>query len=343
MFYKVLCFGATLLFISCACAQGVDDIPFLFDEDDRPPVQAPIQPKVEPVIATTAPSKPIKFNKPQSDVPNIGTKAEPLTKLTVTTPPLPEVSIDLTDPQPQPQKPVKPVNTRTQGIDILGNSSWNEVAPSAGGIGYLSDVRGFELEGFYLGMSPEEVLALAHENNYKIVSSKDAISKFRTSYYEDICKKSGARAPEKIRECIAKISRLNDTSYLSTLKIARPKTREYIEFNFSSPATNNRVWRIHYENKGDNSLNFTAANTQKKLDRQEAFFNAVFNKFGYPDDVKNYVWGSENDAYMKVGMYGSNYDAFITLTDAELESEDFTQAHDWLDETKPFEHFGFED
>ena len=215
--------------------------------------------------------------------------------------------------------------------------------PVGGEIGALQDARGFELDGFYLGMSQEEVMALIRESGYKIVSSKKAISKFRTGYYESLCKNKGIIAPEKIRACISKMSQLNGTTYLSTLKVVLPRSRESIEFSFSSPATDNRVWKIHYENKGDNSLNFTRANTRKKLDRQEAFLNALFDKYGTPDDPKNYIWGSQDDAFMRAGMYGSNYDAFITLTDTELSDDDLLDATDWLEETKPFEHFVFED
>ncbi len=339
MLYKGFCFVATLLFVPCVWAQ-VDEIPFLFADETYTAAPKDITSKQK--ATTQNASKPIKFSKSNPDQPNLGSNASgPLNVLEVLPPPAPSLKIDLTDTDIQPVQPQKPVNTRTQGIGISVNSEWN--TDMTGGIADFPDVRTFELEGFYLGMSPEEVLALAHENNYKVIASKDAVSKFRTGYYESLCKSYGIRAPEKIRACISKISNANRTSYLSSLKIARPKTREFIEFNFSSPATDNRVWNIHYENKGDNSLNFTQANTQRKINRQEAFLNAVFNKFGTPNDPKNYIWGSQNDAFMKVGMYGSNYDAFITLTDTALSDDDFLQAQDWLDENKPFEHFGFED
>lgn len=357
MLCKGFCFVMTLLFAANVWAQGVDDIPFLFDDDDHYTAPEPEKaetpaPKVSPKKSAEPEqkqpaSKPIKFNPPTNQ-PNIGLDAEPLNTLDILPPPAPRVTIDLTSPTPQqPIQPLKPINTRTQGIDILSNPLWDATVsdnmPATGEIGTLQNVRGFELEGFYLGMSPEEVLELIHENGYKIVSSRDAISKFRTGYYDSLCKSNGIRAPEKIRACIAKMSKLNGTTYLSSVKASRPRTHETIEFSFSSPGTNNRVWKIHYENKGDNSLNFTAANTRKKLDRQEAFLNALFNKYGSPDDPQKYIWGSEDDAFMRAGMYGSNYDAFITLTDVELEDDDLLEAKDWLEETKPFEHFGFED
>ena len=55
------------------------------------------------------------------------------------------------------------------------------------------------------------------------------------------------------------------------------------------------------------------------------------------------IWGSQDDSFMQVGMYGSNYDAYIVLTDLLLSDDDYFEAQDWLEENKPFEHFGFED
>ena len=235
-----------LFFAPWVKAQGTVDIPFVFDEDDHFPVQTPSKPPTpktptKPASPKQPPSKPIKFNQPNPEQPNIGSNAtEPLKVLEILPPPAPSVTIDLTDskPQPvQPVKPAKPVNTRVQAIDIQKNTLWKNTTPGAvlapAISDFTQDVRGFELEGFYLGMSIEEVLALVRENGYQVVSSKDTISKFRTSYYEGLCKNKGIRIPEKIRACISKMSKLNGTTYLSTMKVARPRTREYIEFSFT--------------------------------------------------------------------------------------------------------------
>ncbi len=341
-----LCFLIACMHAYLVHAQVVD-IPLFGDEDDATEEVSqpkPVLKKVSTPSTNTSASKPIKLGNKNREKPNIGSNAEPITQLEMVPPPLPSLTIDLASKQQQPIQHKVPVNMRTQAIDIQGSPLWNvSVNENLYSSSRFSDVRGFELEGFYLGMTPEEVLALAQENNYKIISSKDTISKFRTAQYETFCKSRGIHVPEKIRACISKISRSNDTSYLSNLKIARPKTRDFIEFSFTSPATNNRLWRINYLNKGDNSLNFMAVNLQRKRDRQEAFLKALFNKYNTPDDPKNYIWGQENDAYMKAGMYGSNYDAFITLVDAELENDDLLEAKEWYEEAKPFEHFGFED
>ena len=66
-------------------------------------------------------------------------------------------------------------------------------------------------------------------------------------------------------------------------------TRESFQILFSSPATGNEVYQIIYHNNGDNSLNFTRPNLAKKLNRKEAFVNAVLNLYGNPDDSEKWI------------------------------------------------------
>jgi len=336
MFRKVFCFLGILGFVHVSWGQTQVDIPLFMDDDSSTPPQV-IQAK--PVKAPQ--SEPVA----KADHPNLGVKAEPMKKVTLLPPPAPRIDISLepNPPEVSVEQPKQPINKRLESIDIQllsgGDTSYNQALPAR----TLTDVRGFELNGFYLGMTLDDILQVAKENGYKVTSSKKDISKFRTGYYESLCRSQKIYFPAEIRKCIRQLSQQNDTTYVSKLKLVRPSSREIIEFDLSSPATNNRVWKIYYQNKGDNSLSFTRANVQKKLDRKEAFFNAIYNKFGYPENGEKLIWGSEGDAYMQVGMYGSNYDAFIILTDVELSDEDYFEAKDWLDDNKPFEHFGFED
>lgn len=349
LFQRIVCLLFVLTTAYTVSAQAVDDIPLFFEEEDHyTPAPAITKPKpvVKPV-QTQPVSKPISLT-PNKNQPNIGRNAQPLTQVGMLPPPAPNILVNLPQANqniPQQTKPAKPINTRIQAINLPSNKNIaNNISfQPSGDIGQIEDVRGFELEGFYLGMTTDEVIQLANENRYKITSSKKAISKFRTSYYESLCKSRKIYLPADIRTCINQMSQQNDTTYLSELKISRPKTHEYMEFYFTSPATDNRLWKIVYQNKGDNSLNFTRANTQKKLNRKEAFLNAVYNKFGHPNNAEKFIWGNERDAYMQIGIYGSNYDAHITLVDVLLSDDDYFEAEDWLHENKPFERFGFED
>ena len=344
VFQRIFCLFLILTTACSGLAQVVDDaaIPLFMLEDETE------QDIVEETVQKTniPPSQPIMFD---SKNPKIGRDAAPLTQVTLAPEPAPEIIVKL--PQLDKKKiqkslPKKTENTRLEAIQLstdITPSSLNPSIASNRNIGQTSDVRGFELEGMYLGMTPDEIIQLANENNYKIVSSKNTISKFRAGYYESLCKSRKIYLPADIRACINQMSQQNNTTYLSELKISRPKTHEYMEFYFTSPATDNRLWKIIYQNKGDNSLNFTRANTQKKIERRDAFLNAVYNKFGHPDNVEKLLWGNENDAFMQIGIYGSNYDAYITLTDVLLSDDDYFEAEDWLQENKPFERFGFED
>ncbi len=356
IFQKYVCLLIVLFGVSTAYAQAVDDIPLFFDEEEEKPVVIPKKTTPKPVVAQTKPVvpktqpaptvKPISFSK-NPTTPNIGRNAEPLKQVGLLPPPAPELVFGISQSAPVlPQNlPQKVVNNRTESINLQLSPQISNNVPysSSHGLNSVADVRGFELEGFYLGMTPDEVVQLARENGYKVLSSKKGISKFRAGYYESICKSKKIYLPADIRACIDNLSQQNDTTYLSELKISRPKTRDYMEFYFTSPSTDNRLWKIFYQNKGDNSLNFTRINTQKKLDRKEAFLNAVYNKFGHPDNGEKLIWGSENDAYMQIGIYGSDYDAHIILTDVLLSDEDYFEAEDWLQENKPFVRFGFED
>ena len=121
----------------------------------------------------------------------------------------------------------------------------------------------------------------------------------------------------------------------------KKSTHESFQFLLTSPATDNEVYQITYYNRGDSSLNFTRQNLAKKLNRKEAFFNAVFEMYGYPDDKEELIWGSKNDAYMQVSMGGSAYDASIKLVDVELSDEDYFEASNWKADQEPIYHFGF--
>ena len=164
---------------------------------------------------------------------------------------------------------------------------------------------------------------------------------FQTSHYEILCRQKGIHAPERVRTCIREYGQSNQQDYVEEIILAKKSTKEAFAFKFTSPATGNKAYQIVYQNKGDNSLNFTPVNLSKKLGRKEAFFNAVFDMYGYPDDSKQLLWGVREDAYMQISMAGSAYDAVIKLVDTKLSNEDYFAASDWkADQETPY-RFGF--
>ena len=327
-------------------AQFIDDIP-LFDDVKETKKEEKKAPPEKPVTApkpeqTPAPSPNVEAPKPPE--PNIGRKAIPLDKLVLTPAPLPEVSIDLQDnvsSEPLPNQPPPRVNTRQESITIPPMDNGETPQPSA--LVNVHDVRQFDIEEFSLGMLPKEVVRTAIRKGYKLIKAKKAIPLFQTTHYDTLCRQSGVYVPDKLRDCIRGYAQQNKQDYVEEIILEKKATRESFQFNFTSPATGNELFRIVYRTRGDNSLAFTRPNVVKKLNRKEAFFNAVFNMYGYPDDNNKLVWGSPEDAYMQVSMSGSSYDGTIILNDTKLSNEDYFAASDWKAETETPYHFGFDE
>ena len=333
-FKRVFFLSISMLCVVPASAQIIDDIP-LFEEGMAAEEK-------NTSLALTP-----KFANAQGSIergaePNIGRRAIPLDKVVLTPEPLPEVSINLRDDIPQTTEtaqPNLPVNTRQEGIYISPTDRTEISTPSA--FANVHDVRQFDIEGFYLGMSPKVVLQTAQQKGYKVTKLKKALPLFQTTYYETLCRQSGIRMPDKLRACIRQYAKNNGQDYVEEMILTRKATRETFHFIFTSPATGNEAYRIVYQNKGDNSLNFMHTNLVKKLNRKEAFFNAVFSMYGYPDDNEHMIWGVKEDAYMQVIMTGTAYDATIKMEDVALSNEDYFAAEDWKADQEPLYHFGF--
>ena len=285
-----------------------------------------------------------------STEPNIGRKGIPLDEVVLTPPPLPKVAIDLREQpkipepveEPLPQQQPEPVvNTRQDKINLPPPDQPEEVPPAPVNLANLHDVHTFDVEGFYLGMSPKAVFQMAREKGYRLGKVKKKLPLFQTSHYESLCREQGVYVPAQLRDCIRAYGQRNNQDYIEEIVLTKAETHESFHFKLTSLATGNEVYQIIYLNKGDNSLNFMPSNLAKKLSRKEAFFNAIFDKFGYPDDSKELIWGSKGHAYMQVSMTGSAYNALIKLEDVALSNEDYFAAADWKAEQKSSHHFGF--
>ena len=339
--YKSIFFLIVSMCYAFTCtAQFIDDIP-LFEETSPSDTSSK---KGESASLTIPQKQEEKKSVEKKPEPNLGRKAIPLDKVVLTPAPLPEVSIDLRDKVPTPtvqQQPIIPINTRQEGIYLPPADKTTIPPQSPSHFANLHDVRQFDLEGFYLGMFPQTVLQTAKQKNYSISKIKKAIPLFQTSYYDTLCRQSGIYAPEMIRACIRQHAQKNKQDYIEEIVLTKKTTKESFHFTFTSPATGNEVYQIIYQNKGDNSLNFTHPNLAKKLNRKEAFFKALFERYGYPDDSKELIWGTKQDAYMQVSMTGTAYDATIKLMDIAASSEDYFAATDWKNDQEPLYHFGF--
>ena len=175
-------------------------------------------------------------------------------------------------------------------------------------------------------MTPDEVAEVARENGYIVTKIEHGIPLHRTSFYEHNCRNAQVHRVAELQDCIIEQARNDEVYHISAITLAKPATAEYIQILFSTHATDNVAYKIYYENKGDNSLNFTRKNLAKKVRRRDAFWNMVFETYGYPDDREQITWGDPQKAYMMARMQGSNYNAYLILEDKEIPDGDYKDA-----------------
>jgi hypothetical protein len=163
---------------------------------------------------------------------------------------------------------------------------------------------------------------------YQITKIQNGIPLFRTSFYEQKCRLGNVYGPRQIRECITGQAKAEDVEYISSITFKKADTKEYVQILFSSKATENRAYKIYYENEGDNSLTMTQKNLAKQLRRKEAFWRLMFETYGLPDDNELIIWGDPNKAYMQATMAGAAYNAYIVLENKEIQDEDYFAAEE---------------
>lgn len=283
------------------------------------------------------------------DVPNLGHDATPLDSLRITPPPAPDIRINLdntSSEQPEYQSPVPEV-TPTQplpsiAIDLPGapppttdTSTPAKTEPARP----LRDASVFDVGDFELGETATSVFQKAKRLGFKVLGTQENVPLFYATNYEHKCRQEGFVIPEKVSQCIKDYACKEKTRYIAEATLQRKN--EHLTLYFTSNANDNELYKIIYVNKGDNSLNFTQINKVKKQQRQIEFWNAVFEKYGYPDDEKKYIWGDPTKAYMKAYVTGSAYDAYIILEDVRLANEDYFAAADVEADRPPRNAFGF--
>lgn len=279
-------------------------------------------------------SVPVRIDREISDA----TAADLAAKLQV------EINRNRAEKEAQSKEKIKP-DTVVQPVSETVKKD-TQVAPELEGLfAKLHDVYTFDISGFMLGMTPDEISDIASDTGFRITKVERGIPMFRTSFYAQNCRDANVLRPEQVQRCIINQAVYDDVYYVSSLTMTKKKTKEYIQILFTSPATDNLSYKIYYENKGDNSLNFTRRNLAKKLRRKEAFWNLMFETYGLPDDDENLIWGNPDKAYMQATMQGANYNAYIVMEDKDLFDRDYFDAEDQAKEfnySHPFTFSQFE-
>lgn len=230
--------------------------------------------------------------------------------------PMPEETEPLSAAEPfvSPQMQPMPAVQTQDGLEHL--------------FGKVHDVKGFEVAGLALGMTPDEAQEAMIEQGYKRTKISYGIPMFRTSFYEQACRDKKIYPLKDIRKCIEGQAADDEVKYVSSMTFANKKTNEYVQVLFSSNATENTAFKVYYESRGDNSLSMTTRNLAKQLRRKDMFWKMMFDTYGLPDDSELVVWGDLQKVYMQAMMNGTSYNAYIILEDKEIQDADYFAAED---------------
>ena len=195
----------------------------------------------------------------------------------------------------------------TDGADadfMLETLSLNE---DAGG----ASVGGFDIAGVMLGMSFDDVYTIfardrglySPRKQNSVVYSIHQDWKYNLDYE---CRQDGIYIPEKLEHCIRTLAKNRGLLYASEMHLVRENTGETLDVYFTSNATDNRVWRIVY----NNDVNELEGDSEKFENQREkkilAFWQSVLDKYGAPNSGTD-KWVASDNAYdpMMTAYYGS--------------------------------------
>ena len=283
------------------------------------------------------------------DTPNLGRDSQPLDSLRLTPPPAPDIRIELdnsTSTPPAAPEPTQPVIPPPPSSPITLSEQTatpeqptTETKPKTELPRIYKNVALFKVAGLKLGESATKALKKARQKGFKVVSTQEEVPLYYATNYAYKCRQNGFITPDKLSQCIKDYACHEETRYISQATLA--KKNVVLTLYFTSKLTKNVLYKIVFLDKGDPSLNFTHINRLRKLTRQKEFWNAVFDKYGAPDDETKYTWGNPEKAYLKAYMAGSAYDAYLIMEDVSLFNDDYYAADDKEKARPPKNKFAF--
>ena len=172
-------------------------------------------------------------------------------------------------------------------------------------------VSGFDIAGIMLGMSYDDVYTLFYKNKglYSPRKQDSIIYTIHPDWKYNLdyeCRGQGTVIPAELERCINSLARNRGLLYVSELHLQRETTGETITVYFTSNATDNRVYRVVY----NNDVNELEGAGEKFIRQQEnkilTFWQSVLDKYGAPNSGTDH-WVSSTNPYdpMMIAYYGA--------------------------------------
>ena len=164
-------------------------------------------------------------------------------------------------------------------------------------------VKYFDIAGLRLGQDLPTVKEQMKEHKYKMVDIQYNIPKYFQFNYDDICRGRKIFIPENLRACIKGLARKDKMEYVSEVSFKKHDTKEDIKVYFTSPLTENKVWKIEYKNTINEKYGPAENFQYQREERRRAFWYFVLTKYGKPNVEPNkWVLDTREKENMQVAL-----------------------------------------
>ncbi|MBO4520825.1 MAG: hypothetical protein J5787_06420 [Alphaproteobacteria bacterium] len=205
-----------------------------------------------------------------------------------------------------------------------------------------TNVLKFDIAGVKLRMTPEEVVQSAQESGFSIKFKDWKIPDPDEWKYHRQCLQQMFFTHNSKKQCIQDAARYNEKEYISRLVFENKDLKETLSVEFTSRATDNQSYRIHYINKGNHSLGTTEEARYFKKKRRRDFFEALIKKYGPPDDEQSLLWGMSGlNATLQAEISNTFLDISLVMEDSLMREKDYQKIAVQDAEANVLENFSF--
>ncbi|MBP3544747.1 MAG: hypothetical protein J6J82_00360 [Alphaproteobacteria bacterium] len=175
----------------------------------------------------------------------------------------------------------------------------------------VANVSSFDIAGIMLGMSFDDVQTLFFDNRglYAPRKKNSIIYTIHKDWKYNLdyeCRNQGTVIPAELEKCINSLARNRGLLYASELHLVRENTGETVVVYFTSNATDNRVWRVVYNNDVNEQEGDAEKFARQRENKILAFWQNVLDKYGAPNSGSD-KWISSSNSYdpMMTAYYGA--------------------------------------
>lgn len=190
----------------------------------------------------------------------------------------------------------------------------------------VANVYDFDIAGIMLGMSFEDIYNLFFRNNglYEPRKENSIIYTIHPDWKANLdyeCRQGGTVIPTELEKCINSLAKNRGLMYASELHMVRGNTGETITVYFTSNATDNRVWRVVYNNDVNELEGAAEKFARQRENKILSFWQHVLDKYGAPNSGTD-KWVSSTNSFdpMMTAYYGA-----LDLTDNGRNASDLSE------------------